>query len=147
MKDKILIFIYSKKEDKFLLLSLAKHLGHVSQRVWFTLTKEIKDIKHTKEIIRKEIKNKTGLIVEDIFPLNWGSTYKWKNEEFKEMNFIAFVDSKDLILNKKYSKYKWLSIDRFIKEIRWEEDIILLKKVLEKGINKELYFDKKERGQ
>ena len=84
---------------------------------------------------------------EDIFSLNWGTTYKWKNEEFKEMNFIAFVTSKKIILNEKSSKYKWLHIDKFIKEIRWGDNTALLKNVLEKGIKKELYFDNKERGQ
>ena len=83
--------------------------------------------------------------MKDIFSLNWGSTYKWKNEEFKEMNFIVFVDSNKVILNEKHPKYKWLHIDEFIKKIKWEDNMVLLKKVLEKGINKELYFDKKER--
>ena len=147
MKDKILVFIYNEKENKFLLLSITKHPDHASQGGWFNITKDIKDIKHTKDIIRKEIKTRTRLIVKDIFSLNWGTTYKWKNEEFKEMNFIAFVTSKKIILNEKSSKYKWLHIDKFIKEIRWGDNTALLKNVLEKGIKKELYFDKKERGQ
>ena len=147
MKNKFLIFIYNKKEDKFLLPFIAKHQGHEFQKGLFTITKEIKNIKHAKDIIKKEIKTKTGLIVKDIFSLNWGSTYKWKNEEFKEMNFIAFVDSNKIILNEKHSKYKWLHIDGFIKKIKLEDNTVLLKKVLEKGVNKELYFDKKERGQ
>lgn len=136
MKEKILIFIYAKKEEKFLLLPDC-----------FTITKDIKGIKDTKKIIKKEIKNKIGPIVKDIFSLNWGSTYKLKNEEIKEMNFIVFVDSNKAILNKRYSKYKWSNINEYLKKIKWNDNKILLKKVLEKGINKELYFDKKERGQ
>ena len=145
IKDKILIFVYNKEKNKFLLSSLAKNLPPSRKEIWFTLTKEIKDIKKRKNIIKKEVKSQTGLIVKDILSLNWGRTYKLKNWEFKEMSFIAFVKSSELILKEKNIKHKWVPLKTFIKELDWSDNRSLLKNVLERGINKEVYFDKKER--
>ncbi|MCK5625212.1 NUDIX domain-containing protein [Candidatus Pacearchaeota archaeon] len=147
MKQKILSFIYNKEKNKFLLLNMAKHPDHAPEGRWFTVAERVEKDESSEDAVRKEIKDEIGLTAEEIFPLNWGSTYKWKGEEFKEMNFMAFVNSDKIILNKKNSKYKWFNIDKFIEKIEWNDNTTLLKKVLEKGINKEAYFDKKERGQ
>lgn len=145
MKNKILTFIYNKKKNKFLVLNITKHPDHAPKGGWFTVTGGIERDESSEDAVVREIKEETGLDVEEVFDLSWGSTYKWKGEEFKEMNFIAFVNSDEVILNEEYSKYDWLDIDKFIEKIEWNDDPTLLKKVLIKGIDKELYFDKKER--
>lgn len=144
MKDKVLIFIYNRKGSKFLLV-FPKYQKNSSRKGCFTMAGGMKDINHTKEMIKKEIKDEIGLDVKEILPLNWGSTYKLGDEEFKEMNFIAFVDSNNVNLNGKCLNCKWLDINGFVKEVRFGESATLLRKVLEKGISGELYFDKRER--
>lgn len=147
MKNKILTFIYNGEKDKFLLLAMTKHPDHAPNGGWFTVTGEIEKGESPEDAVKREIKEETGLIPENIISLNWGSIYEWKSEEFKEMNFMAFVNSDEIILNEEHSKYKWLHTDEFIEKIEWDDNKTLLKKVLIKGINKEIYFDKKEREQ
>ena len=80
----------------------------------------------------------TGLAVEEIFPLNWGSVYNWRNEVCEEHNFVSFVNSKKVILNEEHSKYEWLDIDKFIEIIKWGDNKELLGKVLKKALNKKI---------
>ena len=147
MKNKILVFIYNPKTDRFLLLNTANHYDRSPIGGKFTVTGETEKEESLEKAVERELKEETGLIPQEILSLNWGSVYNWKDEEFKEMNFIVFVDSKKVILNEKHSRYKWLELSEFIKSIDWNDDKKLLKKVLENAIKKEIYFDKKERGQ
>ena len=147
MNNKILTFIYDKEKNKFLSLNTEKHSEHAPQGGWFTVTGNIKNSELPEDAVRREIKEKTGIIAKDIFSLDWGSIYEFEKEEFKEMSFLAFIDPKKIVLSKDLSEYQWLSIDEFIKKIEWNDNRILLKKVLEKGVNKKAFFDKKERGE
>ena len=81
------------------------------------------------------------LDIEEVFPLKWGSIYNLNGEEFKEMNFLSFVNDKKML------NHKWLNLRDFIKQIDWKDNKKLLEKVLERAIKREVYFDKKERGQ
>lgn len=147
MKQKILSFVYNRKTKKFLLLDMTKHPDHAPNGGRFTVTGGIEKSESPERAVEREIKEETGLDAEEIFSLNWGSVYNWKGEEFKEMNFITFVESEEVILNEEHSKYEWLGLDGFIKNIDWDDDKKLLNKVLEKAIKKEVYFDKREREQ
>lgn len=147
MKQKILAFIYNKKNKKFLLLDMTKHPDHAPNGGRFTVTGGIEEKESPEKAVEREVREETGLDAEEIFPLNWGAVYNWAGEEFKEMNFIVFVKSKKVILNEENSKYEWLGLERFIKNIDWNDNKELLKKVLDKAIKKEVYFDKKEREQ
>jgi len=147
MKQKILSFIYNQGTNNFLILKMTKHPDHAPKGGWFTVTGSIEKDETPEKAVKREVKEETGLNTKDIIALNWGSIYEWQGEEFKEMNFISFVDSEAVKLNEEHSEYKWLDINDFIKKISWNDDKELLKRVLEKGIKKEFYFDKKERGQ
>ncbi|MDP1729094.1 MAG: hypothetical protein Q8L27_02745 [archaeon] len=139
MKELALVFIYSLKEKKFLLFERTRHPNHKNNDLEFTL-RLINFEKPVEKAIKRKIKNKLGLITKEVLQLNWGSVYHQNDQEFKEMNFIAFVDS-----NKKKDGLNWFNLDEFVDKINWKDNKNLLKKVLIKGINKELYFDKKER--
>ena len=145
MENKILTFIYNKKENKFLLLNMTKHPDHSPEGGWFVVTGGIESNESNEEAVKRELLEETGLKSKFILPLNWGSTYIWKGKECKEMNFITFVDSMRLILNEEHSDYLWLGLNKFIKKIDWKDNKKLLKKVLEKAKDKEIFFDKKER--
>ena len=46
----------------------------------------------------------------------------------------------NIILNEESIDYKWCSLEDFVNLIKWYGDKTLLKKVLEKAINNEIYF-------
>ena len=145
MNKKVLAFIFDGK--RFLALrNNSKDTSHGGDK-WFTVTGSLEGDESFEEGVRREVKEEIGADVVEIFNLNWGSVYKRGEDEFKEMNFIAFVNSDKLALKEEHSKYEWLNLDDFIKKIDWEDNKELLKLVLTKGINREVYFDKKERGQ
>jgi len=141
MKEKILLFVYNPKIGKFLLLNNSGKKGK------FVINEIISEGESSEAFAKRKLKEETGLNAVEILPLEWGSVYIEESNEFKEMNFIAFTDSDKISLNKKYSAYEWLSLEDFIRNIKWEDNKELLKIVLAKGINKEIYFNKKERGQ
>ncbi len=146
MKNKIIVFVYDKKKDKFLLINNTKHPNHSLNGGLFTINLSINHNEYAKSIAVEQIKKEIGLIPEEVFSLNWGAVYSLNDEEFKEMNFLAFVNPDKNNLDKHSSKHKWYSINPFIEKIEWKDDKELLKKILIKGINKEVFFDKKERG-
>ncbi|MBU3906667.1 MAG: histidine phosphatase family protein [Nanoarchaeota archaeon] len=129
IKQKALSFIYNSKSNKFLLKD--------SKGI---INKEIKENESHEKVIEEAIKE-FGLDIEEVFPLKWGSVYNLDGEEFKEMNFLSFVN------DRKIFDYKWLNLEEFIKQIDWKDNKKLLKKVLEKAIKREVYFNKKEREQ
>ena len=50
------------------------------------------------------MKEETNLNVNEVFSLNWSSTYIWNNEKCKELNFVSFVGSKKVELNEDEKK-------------------------------------------
>ncbi len=133
-------FVYNPIKDKFLLLNKADK--------WQGIVRgEINEKESPERVIERKIKQETGLNANEILYLKWGSVYHEGEKEFQEMNFITFVDSDKVKLSYEYSGHKWVKIDSFIKEIVWRDNKELLKRVLEKAIKKEIYFDKKERGE
>lgn len=139
MQKKILTFIVYGK--KILALYSEPHPKH-GEGGWFVVTGGINEGEDYEEAVSREVIEETGLGVNEIFPLNWGSVYTWRDEVCEEHNFISFVNSKDVILNEEHSKYEWLNIDKFIEMIKWDDDKELLKKILKKALNKESHFKK-----
>lgn len=137
MQKKILTFVVWGK--KILALYSEPHPKHGSGG-WFVVTGSVEEEESYEEAVAREILEETGLVVENILPLNWGSIYNWDGDVCEEYNFISFVKSGEIILNEEHSKYKWLNIDEFVEIIEWDDDKKLLRKVLEKALNKEKYF-------
>lgn len=134
MKDILLIFIYDSDSKKFISFDKSEY------------NLRIINPKTPMEIaVKREIKKRTGLSVIKIFPLNWGFTYSIAGKEFKEMVFIAFVNSSKKSESIIPFKHYGLDLDHFIKKINWKDSKDLLKKVLTKGMKGKVYFNKKER--
>jgi len=146
MKSKILAFIYDLGKNQFLSLYGEPHPEH-GEGGWFVVTGGIEKGETFEEVVRREILEKTGLEVSEILPLNWGSTYKWEGEECLEMNYFVFTKSGEIVLNEERSKYEWLDLKKFVERINWNDNKNLLEKVLTLAINREIYFNKKERGE
>jgi|GEM_PF-580447 2-polyprenyl-3-methyl-5-hydroxy-6-metoxy-1,4-benzoquinol methylase len=141
MKKKILTFII--RGEKLLALHSEPHPEH-GEGGWFVVTGGVEGNESLEEGVAREVMEETGLIVKESFFLNWGSVYDWGEEVCEESNFISFVEDGEVVLNEEHSKYEWLSIEDFIKKVRWDDDKNLLRKVLEKGMKKDKYFDKIE---
>ncbi len=141
MQKKILSFI--AMDNKLLTLYSESHPEH-GKGGWFVITGEVEGNETHEEAAIREILEETGLNIEEIIPLNWGSIYNWGGDVCEEHNFITFVKPGEIILNEEHSKYEWLEIDDFIEKIKWGGDKELLRKVLQKAINKEKYFKKFE---
>lgn len=139
MKKKILSFVVF--EGEFLALRNNPHPDHGGD-FWFVVTGGVGN-ETLLNAVRREVFEETGLTVEDVFSLNCGSIYEWNSELYEEMNFVSFVNSKNVILNEENIEFKWLKLNEFIKLIRWEDDKSLLKNVLKKALNKDVYFDKR----
>ncbi len=139
MQRKILTFIIHGK--KLLALYSKPHPKH-GEGGWFVVTGAIEKGESAEEAVKREVKEETGLSVKEIFPLNWGSIYRWENKICEEYNFVSFVDSKEVRLNEEHSKYKWLNLDKFIEIIKWDDDKKFLREVLETALKKRNIYSK-----
>jgi len=141
MKQKILAFIVHNR--KFLALKSKPHPQH-GGGFWFVVTGEVEEGEDYVDAAKREIIEETGLNVEDLLFLNWGSIYEWRGEIYKELNFISFVNSEDVTLNEEHDEYEWLDMDVFIERIKWDDDKELLRKVLKEALNKKKYFKRQK---
>ncbi len=141
MKQKILAFVVYK--GKFLALRNNPHPEHGGD-FWFVVTGGVEEGEDQINAVKREVIEETGLNSEEILFLNWGSIYEWRGDLYKELNFLSFVNSGEVMLNEEHIKYEWLGIEDFIKRIKWDDDKELLRKVLKKALNKKQYFKKQE---
>ncbi|MBU0930021.1 MAG: NUDIX domain-containing protein [Nanoarchaeota archaeon] len=139
MQKKILTFIICN--GKILALYSKSHPKY-GKAGWFVVTGSLEGKESYEEAVVREIKEETGLVVKDIFPLNFGSIYEWGKDICEEHNFISFVKPGNIILNEEHSRYKWLNMDEFIELIKWDDDKKILKNVLEMALNRRNYFKK-----
>lgn len=139
---KVLVFI--SNGEKFLSFL---HNGNSPSHggwFWFTITGSIEKGETIEEAAKREIKEETNLNVKEVFDLNWGSIYRWFNQNHEERNLIAFIDSDENIRldMQEVVDYKWLGLGEFVDLIRWDDDKELLKKILEKALEQKQFFKK-----
>jgi len=140
MNKKILAFVCDGK--RFLALRNNSQDPSHGGDFWFTVTGSIEKDENEKGAIKREVKEETDLDVKDVLDLNWGSIYPWGDQNHQEKNFIAFVKDGKVRLSEEHTEYEWLILRDFIKKLKWDLDKEELRKVLQKGINKQLYFKK-----
>ena len=88
--QKILTFVVCEK--KILALYSKPHPKH-GNGGWFVITGGVEEDESYEEAVTREIMEETGLVTEDIFPLNWCSIYNWDKDVCEEHNFMSFVKS------------------------------------------------------
>ena len=140
--NKILSFIINEKNE-LLLLKGSPSDPQYKKSLWYVVTGGCESIDVTKQdTVKREIKEETGLDTEYILYLNWILKYNSLGIECTEYAFISFVKKNEIVLNEENIDYKWCDLDEFMKKIDWFGYKNLLRNVLEKGINKNLFFDK-----
>lgn len=142
MNKKILALVYNG--EKFLLLRNNSEDPAHGGDYWFTVTGGVEADESIEEAVKREIKEETNLNVSEIFDLKWGSIYSWGGEDHSEDNFLALVKKEKITLNEEHVDFEWLSLDDFVKKIKWDLDKEELRKVLQKAIKKELFFKKEK---
>lgn len=142
---KILSFIANKNKQLLLLHNNPENPIHGGD-IWYTVTGGVEEYDKTlDDAVKREVKEETNLDVLEMMYLN--IQYSFVNRvgiECHEYAYISFVDDNNIILNEESIGYKWLDIDTFINEIHWYGNKDELKKILEKGIKKELYYQEEQ---
>lgn len=129
--------------NKLLALRSESHPDH-GHGEWFVVTGFVEPGETHEDAVRREVLEETNLVAMSILPLNWGSIYEWNGEACEELNFMCFVKPGDVVLNEEHIEYEWLDVGDFIERIKWDDDKALLKKILEKALNKEQYLKKQK---
>lgn len=146
MNKKILAFIYNKRKKKFLILKTGDSDEKIhGKSKWFTTTGSVENKESYETAVKREVLEETGLIVKEVYDLKWGCRYKWQNRIHEELYSVAFIDSDKVKLdNVEVIDSKWLSLSKFVDLLSWDDDKELLRKVLEKALDKKQYFKKQE---
>ena len=142
--EKILSFIVNENKE-LLLLKGSPNDPQFRKSLWYVVTGGCETIDKTKEdTVKREINEETNLDTQKVIYLNWILKYKSLGRECVEYVYITFVKNTNIILNEESIGYKWCDIDDFIKLIDWFGDKVILRKVLDKAINGELFFNKEQ---
>jgi 8-oxo-dGTP pyrophosphatase MutT (NUDIX family) len=138
MRTKILSFIYSRKNNKWLLL---KNNGadpvHGGEK-WFTVTGSVEpEDKSLENVVARELLEEINLAPIKIINLNTKSEYycEYDKENCLEHNFLSVVNSDKIVLDTiENTDFLWVDIEEYIEKIWWLEDKKELKEQLEKEI-------------
>lgn len=136
MRTKILSFIYSRKNNKFLLLKNNPIKLRGLER-WFTVTGTIEENENLEQTVARELIEKINQAPIKIINLNTTNKYlsKFDDEECVEYNFLSIVNSDKVELDEKeHIDYLWVNFEEFIEKLWWSEDKESLKEQLEKEI-------------
>lgn len=143
--DKILTFIVNEQQELLLLHNNPINPIHGGD-IWYTVTGGVEKIdQNINAAVKREVKEETNLDVIDSMYLN--VIYKYKSRkgiDCIEYVYISFVKNNQIVLNEESIGYKWLDIDSFVKEIHWYGDKSALKDILNKAINKQLFYQKEK---
>ena len=139
--DKILTFIVND-ENKILLLKGNNNDPQFNKSFWYVVTGGCEKYDKTREdTVIREISEETGITkVNDIIYLNWIFKYESLGVQCTEYVYISFVEDENVILNEESIEYKWCELEEFISQIHWFSDKAELSNVLERALNKKLYF-------
>ncbi len=139
--NKILTFIVNE-HNKILLLKGSENDPQFNKSFWYVVTGGCEECDlNREETVKREVKEETGMNkIKDILYLNWIFKYNSLGVECTEYAYITFVKEEKVILNEENVDYKWCDIKEFIEKIQWYGNKEELYKVLEKALDKKIYF-------
>lgn len=105
--EKILTFIVNENNE-LLLLKGSKKDPQFKKTFWYVVTGGCEEIDlGREESVRREVKEETGLVVNDMLYLNWIFEYKSLGKVCTEYAYISFVNKSEVVLNEESVEYKW----------------------------------------
>lgn len=137
MKTKILSFIYSRKNNKWLLLKNNPKKIRGLER-WFTVTGTIEKNENIEQTVARELLEEINLAPIKIINLDSINKYlsKFDDEKCLEHNFLSIVNSDKIELEViEHVDYLWCDIDEFIEKLWWYDNKNKLKEQLLFEIN------------
>lgn len=138
--NKILTFIVNENNE-LLLLKGNSNDPQFKKSLWYVVTGACEQEDNSyNDTVKREIKEETGLSVQKIIYLNWIFTYTSLGNECTEYAHISFIKGTNVKLNEENIDYKWYNLDDFIANIHWYSDKNVLKSVLIKALNRNLFF-------
>lgn len=138
--DKILTFIVNEYNE-ILLLKGSENDPQFNKSFWYVVTGGCERYDSTREeTVKREVKEETGLLTNNIIYLNWILEYESLGIQCKEYVYISFVNKANIILNEESIDYKWCNFDEFIEQINWFGNKKILENVLKLAIKKQLFF-------
>ena len=139
MRTKVLSFIYSRKNNKWLLLRNNPkdpvHGGDILVVISGSVEKEDKTLEET---VAREMFEEINLTPIKIINLNQSCNYysKFDEEECIEHYFLSIVNSDKITLEGiEHTDFLWCDINEFVEKLYWTEDKSKLKEQLLSEIN------------
>ena len=115
------IAIYNNNDWEFLLLKRSD--DKIYPGIWQGVTGKIKDEEPPYKTALRELKEETGLDADKMWTADKVNIFYDAKENI--MNLIpvfgVVVYSKEIVLSKEHSEYKWCSIDETVKLLTWEQ--------------------------
>lgn len=137
---KILTFIVNDNKKILLLHNNYEDLSHGGD-IWYTVTGSYEKCdKNMEDTVIREVMEETNLNVIESKYLNVVCNYKKNNNNCREYFYISFVKNGNIILNEEWIDYKWLTLNEFINKCHFYYNKEVLYNILNKGIDKELYY-------
>lgn len=138
--NKILTFIVNKDNKILLLHNNYEDLSHGGD-IWYTVTGAIEECdKDIVDTVKREVKEETNIDIKESIYQNVKLKYTNRNIDCIEYVYVSYIDKYDIKLNEEWIDYKWLNIDEFILNCYWYYEKEVLKNILSKALNKELYY-------
>ena len=137
---KILTFIVNENKKILLLHNNYEDLSHGGD-IWYTVTGAYEKCdKNMEDTVIREVMEETNLNVIESKYLNVLCNYKKNTNDCREYFYISFVKNGNIRLNEEWTDYKWLTLNEFINKCHFYYNKEVLYNILNKGIDKELYY-------
>lgn len=120
---KIMAIIYSDKRNFLILRTNPKWL---KVDIWFVVTGSVEKNESEEKAIRREVKEETGLEILEIKKTDYLGEYEWPKNSgkmHKERAFLIKVKEAIPKLSGEHTEFRWLSKEKFIEQIDWDESI------------------------
>ena len=117
------IAYYNKNKSYWEFLLLKRSESTIYPKIWQGVTGKIENSELPYKTALRELMEETGLNAKKIWTIDKVNTFY--DAKIDVMNLIPVfgvtVNSKNVIISKEHSEYKWCNINETIKLITWEE--------------------------
>lgn len=122
------LYIYSSKLKKFLLLKRSSNVP-LHPGIWQTITATAEKSETTKETLFRELAEETGIKESKIYVVPRINSYYMEPLDVISLSpvFLAMVESKDINISEEHDEFRWVSFEKAVELIHWEDQAESLK--------------------